>query len=257
MKKVLITGASGKVGRVLSRTWNGTYDLTLFDVVQSPPTSRGRVLRSDVNDINSVRDSLQGVSVVVHLAIGGNIEDSWEQVAPIAFTGTWAVFQAAAEAHCERVIFASSVMIDVAPSRPYSASKLWAEKLASRYAQLAGLSIICLRLGACAGYSDPVLSIGSRQLSHVLTYTDMARLFTCAVEAPASLRYGVYYGISNMKHPRMPMMPTRDALGFQPGDDVHALAWKSLLRPAGLAGMARRGLRKTWRRLHGEDDWVD
>ena len=180
MKRILITGAAGRVGSTLARGWAQTYQLTLLDIVQPPAIPGARSLLVDVNDIDAVRAAVEGIDVVVHLAVGGaNALQTWETLVPTVFTGTWAVFQAASEAGCDRVIYASSITVILDPQAPYSASKLWGEMLSACYAKYAGLSTICLRLGAVAGYPDPVMRVGNRRAGRVLTVGDMVRLFTC------------------------------------------------------------------------------
>jgi hypothetical protein len=125
--------------------------------------------------------------------------------------------------------------------------------LAARYAELTGISTICLRLGALVERSDPVLRIGNRRKNLVLTFGDAVRLFTCAVEAPAHVRHGVYCGISYRHNPRLSIAAARRELGFEPQDDPNALAWRFLFTPAGIVDLVRRGLRKAWRMMHGRD----
>jgi NAD(P)-dependent dehydrogenase (short-subunit alcohol dehydrogenase family) len=247
-KRILITGAAGRVGSALARAWENDYSLTLLDQVQPPAVHGARILLVDVNDIDAVRASLEGIQAVVHLAVSGTAaQHTWDTLVPTAFTGTWSVLQAASEAGCERVIFASSVLVPLDPKAPYSASKRWGEMLAARYAELTGISTICLRIGPVAQYGDPALRLGHGRTDRVLTFGDMVRLFTCAVEAPAHIRHGVYCGISYTRNPRLSIASTRRELGFEPQDNPYALAWRFLLSPAGVVDLLWRGLRRARR----------
>jgi hypothetical protein len=105
-----------------------------------------------------------------------------------------------------------------------------------------------------AAYPDPVMRVGNRRVGRVLTVGDMFRLFTCAVEAPARLRHGVYFGISSARDPRLSIAAARSELGFEPQDDPHALAWRFLLTPAGVVDLLRRGVRKARRIVLRRDE---
>jgi len=253
MKKVLVTGAAGKVGQLLARAWANEYRLTLIDLVKPRGGAGATFILGDANDIDLLRANLQDANAMIHLATSGHIADGWDDLVPTAFTATWSAFQAASDARCERVVFASSLNIDLRPQKPYSAAKLWGEMLARRYTAAHELSVICLRLGTVAAYTEPALSAGNRRLGYVLTFQDLIRLFTCAVEAPAAVRFGVFNGISNRRHPRFSIEAARTVLGYEPRDDVYALARRALVTPAGIWSLVRRSVRKARRIVSGKD----
>jgi nucleoside-diphosphate-sugar epimerase len=159
-RKILITGASGRVGQVLARAWAEVYHLTLVDTRPFPGTAPARFVQADAFDPVNLREFCQEVDTVVPLAISGNLGDGWDILALGNLTAVNAMFLAAYEAGCRRIIFPSTVMIQVEPELPYSASKRWAEALAERYATLTPLSIICLRIGAVRASTSPTVFPG-------------------------------------------------------------------------------------------------
>ena len=248
-RKILITGAAGRVGQVLAQAWADVYDLILVDV--APPPRAGFIQASAV-DIDLLRSLCRGVDTVIPLAISGNLHDDWDTVAPVNLTGTWAAFQVAAELGCRRVIFPSSAQTVFNPASPYSASKRWGERLGERYAALTRLSVICLRLGSVLPANAPSILPGAGFLDHVITHRDLARLFTACVEAPETLNYGIFWGTSANSPGRFDISSARRALGYQPVDDAFQLARQAGRTPRGLWRMAKSGLKhriKKWLNL--------
>lgn len=116
---------------------------------------------ADVRDAEALRDAMDGVDVVFHLAASvGNtrsieypIEDS-----EINAIGTLRVLEAARVAGTRKIVYSSSAGIfgelkelpiredhPVEPASPYGVSKLAGEKMCLAYAQLFELEAVCLR----------------------------------------------------------------------------------------------------------------
>ena len=192
---VLITGAAGRIGSSLTRDLAGRYELSLTDV-RSPTDTHGLPFaEADIADLEAMRRLCQGVDTVVHLAADPSMEATWESLLPRNLVGLYNIFQAAHEARCRRVIFASSVNavfgypkdvqvrtdMPVRPLNLYGASKAWGEAVACFYADQRGLSGICLR-------------------------------------------FGVFHGVSNNRWKRLDISDARAILGYAPEDDAFALA---------------------------------
>ena len=106
--RILITGAAGEVGGVLTRHFQGRYDLVLAD--RSPPADPGGYpfVAADITDLPAIRALCQDVDTIVHLAAEPHPEAQWESLLPANIVGVYNVLEAAHESGCRRVIFASS-----------------------------------------------------------------------------------------------------------------------------------------------------
>ncbi len=236
--KVLITGAAGRIGSFLRHHLADRYEFVLTDVV--PPADLGghRFIEADIADLEAMRAVCQGVDTVVHLAADPSMEASWDNLLPRNIIGLYNVFQAAHEAGCRRVIFASSVNavfghpadvqvktdMPVRPLNLYGATKCWGEAVACFYADQRGVSAICLRFGWVQARDSKQLRPDHPYLDILLTYHDLAKLVVASIEAPDELRFGVFHGVSNNRWKRLDISNGRAIIGYAPEDDAFALA---------------------------------
>jgi nucleoside-diphosphate-sugar epimerase len=235
-RKVLITGAAGRIGSFLSRTFTDRYDFVLtdarpFDDAPAPFTE------ADISDFDAVRRLCDGVDTVVHLAADPSTRATWDSLLPRNVVGVYNVFEAAQQAGCRRVVFASSINAvggypqemqihtsqPVRPGNLYGATKAWGEAVACYYADQRGLSAICLRFGWVTSRDLPHIP-NNHLLSMGLTYEDLGRLVTASIDAPDDVRFGVFQGVSDNRFKRMDITDARAILGYAPEDDVFALA---------------------------------
>lgn len=236
--KILITGAAGEVGRVLTESLQDQYDLVLTDRRQPAALPSLPFLEADITSLETMRTACRGIDVVVHLAADPRIDAPWESLLPNNVVGTYNIFQASQEAGCRRMIFASSINavcgyplevpvstnMPVRPPNLYGASKVWGEALARFYADTTRLSCICLRFGWIKDANNLSLPPDDIGLQHVLTYGDLVRLVVASIEAPAELRFGVFHGISNNRHRQFDISEAYTVLGYEPKDDAFTLA---------------------------------
>lgn len=232
MKRVLITGAGGEIGRALRAGLYGHYPLLrLLDIKPQDPARAGEeLLTADVTDPHATLAALQDVDCVVHLA-GVPREDTWDAILPNNIVGTYNVFEAARLNRVERVIFASSnhavgyhrlartIGPDALP-RPdsrYGVSKVFGEAVGRLYADKHGTSVACLRIGS---YRDRPQD--ARQLSTWISPRDMVQLARRCIDAPA-FHYLIVYGVSANTRSRW-LNPSADFLGYQPQDNAEDFA---------------------------------
>jgi nucleoside-diphosphate-sugar epimerase len=237
-RKILITGAAGRIGSSLTRDFSGRYDLLLSDVRAPGDTLGHPFVEADIADLDAMRSLCAGVDTVVHLAADPSMDATWESLLPRNIVGLYTIFQAAHEAGCRRVIFASSVNavfgypkdvqvrtdMPVRPLNLYGASKAWGEAVACFYADQRGISAICLRFGWVIERDSELLRPDHPYLDIALTYEDLTRLVAASVDAPDDLRFGVFHGVSDNRWKRLDISDARKVLGYAPEDDAFALA---------------------------------
>lgn len=236
MSRILITGAAGRIGSSLTQQLRGRYDFRLADVRPPAETYGYPFIQGDVADEAAMREACRDTDVVIHLAANPSPNATWEQLLPSNVIGTYNVFEAAREAGCRRVIFASSVHAAIAyppdvqvqtvmPSLPhylYGATKVWGEALGSNYHTEHGMSVICLRFGWVIDREKLVPGVDG-PLDMAVTYEDLGRLVVCSIEAPQDFGFGVFHGISNNRWKRFDINDARERLGYAPEDDAFAM----------------------------------
>jgi nucleoside-diphosphate-sugar epimerase len=167
---VLVTGASGAIGRSLSaHLASAGHRVRAFDLVEGPVLPGVDWVLGDVTDPTALSSYAAGCDAVIHLAAFGlPWLASEEETFRINDYGSFCVFRAAAEANVRRVICASSInalgmyfgrqrmVFDRIPiteehrrvtSDIYSFSKQILEDIAAYFHRSAGISSICLRMG--------------------------------------------------------------------------------------------------------------
>ncbi len=154
--RVLLTGGSGDLGRVLARLLRARGDTPMLFDPRPPVAEVEGWIRGDVRDRAALRGALVGNGCVVHIAAWHGIheargerdtDDFWD----LNVTGTYNVFEAAVRAGLDRVVFLSSTSIDQ-PQTVYGHSKVLGEEIAGAYAARHGLRVLILRPRAFIPY---------------------------------------------------------------------------------------------------------
>ena len=232
MKRILITGAGGLIGRTLRTGLHGRYPaLRLLDITaQSSARAGEELLTADITDFDAMRAALKDIDCVVHLA-GVPRENTWEAILPNNIVGTYNVFEAARLNGVKRLIYASSnhavgyyrvsrkTGVDVLP-RPdgrYGVSKVFGEALGRMYADKYGLSVACLRIGSFRERPED-----ARQLSTWVSPRDTVQLVRRCIDAP-DYHYLIAYGVSANTRNRW-LNPAAGFLGYQPQDNAEDFA---------------------------------
>ncbi len=239
LKKILLLGAAGQIGRAVRDGLQGRYALMrLADIVpQVPPQAGEECIDAELTDIAALAEAMSGIDCVVHLA-GVSVEPDerqWEQVLPANIVGVHNVFEAARQAGVQRVVYASShhaigfyrrtetIPASVAP-RPdsyYGVAKVFGEAMGRFYADKFGLSVVSLRIGA---YRPAPME--PRHLAVWISPRDMVELVRCSIEAPP-LHYCGAYGVSANDRS---FWDNREAaiLGYVPRDNAEDFATEIL-----------------------------
>lgn len=233
-KRVVITGASGNIGQMLSATFVDRYDLVLTDVDEDTSAEGIRVHVADIRELDQLQPLIDGADAIVHLAGDASPTATWESVYALNILGVRNVLEAARIAGVPRVVFASSNhamgMYDrdgewpvynhqlPRPDSLYGVSKVFGETIGRFYHDEYGLEFIALRIG----WSTDEISDHDAELLHAmwLSPDDTAQVIGQAIEAEVD--FGIYYAISDNPNRRWDLTNTMLELGYRPEDSWDA-----------------------------------
>jgi len=245
LEKLLITGASGVIGKVLVLKLAESYDV--YSVDQNITAVPGRVFKADLSDyaqIASVISAISDLRIIVHLAADSKADATWHSVLKNNIIATRNVFEAAKEKRVKRIVFASSnhvagcyegipptlhlsanrgMITTVDPIRPdsdYGTSKAFGEAVARQYHELYGVESICLRIGTVLADDDPRKN--KRFLTTWLSHDDLVQLVKKSISSE-NVKFGIYYGVSNNKGRFWDISNAEQELDFHPQDDASSL----------------------------------
>jgi uronate dehydrogenase len=232
--RVLMTGASGRVGRVLVEPFGELYDLR--PLYRQARPDRPEAVIGDLHALDVLRSAMAGADVVLHLAAQAREASFRDVILPVNIVGTYNVFSLAHEAGVRRVVFASTchtvqyVRTDRTitadePARPrdtYGVSKVFGEALGRYYHEEHGMEVVCIRIGWLLPYDAPGLRTDREKRGLWLSPRDAVGLFRRAVEAP-DVGYALVYGTSATAPELVSRAEARDLLGFVAEDDVAAM----------------------------------
>lgn len=149
--KVLLTGASGDLGTLLSKELANQGDYSIKLDLRPPDSNEDlcQFIHGSVTDRHLLDSILPGIDSVVHIAAWHGIHefrkdkdeyDFWD----LNVTGTFLLLETCARAAVSRVVFISSTSVVDWPGI-YAHSKLLAEDLMRTYAARHNMRIITLR----------------------------------------------------------------------------------------------------------------
>ena len=245
-KKVLIIGMSGLIGGLLRDHLQqaGGYELAALNRRQVEGVTS---FQADVADLDAIRPAFEGQDVVVHLAAFLGSSD-WDGHLAGNVVGTYNVYEAARLAGVKRVVFASSnqaigsfervppysdicagrydlVPADfpiisheqVRPASLYATAKVWGEALGRHFVDEYGISIICVRIGAVRQEDRPTTV---RENSGYLSHRDTCQALQRSIDAPDSIKYDIFYAISNNRWNYKDLAHSKEVIGYEPQDSA-------------------------------------
>ena len=235
MKKLVLTGAAGRLGGILRAPMAAMCDeLVSTDLAEGVGALNANetFVQANLNDLDAMVDLLKGAEMVVHFGAIGD-EAPWDDILQSNIIGAYNIWEAAHRNKLRRVVYASSIhavgmhkktdAIGVdAPHKPdtyYGLAKCFAEDLATLYWDKNGIEAVCMRILSCA----PAVT-NSRAVGTWLSDDDMVHLVERALDTPIT-GYSVVYGVSN--NDRSPVDNSGAAhLGYRPKDNAEQFAKK-------------------------------
>jgi uronate dehydrogenase len=238
--EVLVTGAAGRIGRVLMTGLAGCgHEVRGLDHVAADAPWADRLVVADLaTDDAALDDAVAGVDAVVHLAaIAAETDFATALASHVGLAHR--VLEAMRRHGVGRLVYASSNhAVGFTPRQPmvpigtrmrpdtfYGLGKVAGEGLCSLYHDRHGIEAACLRIGSFR--ERPTTR---RHLSTWLSHGDAVRLVDACLRAP-DLGYAVVYGISANTRAWWDLTSAR-ALGYEPADDAEAWAAEIEATPA-------------------------
>ena len=229
-RRVLITGAAGRIGQDLTGFLKDRYDLRLHfnRTVPEEPAVDDYVI-ADIAEFDQIRPAMDGIDTVVHLAGEPAVTTPWDRVNRANIEGQYNVYESARQAGVKRVVFASTnhvmgmndrdekwpVYADqpVRPDSLYGVSKAFGETLGRHYYDRFGMSFINLRIGA---YGPAPRDEIARYMW--LSPRDFAQLVWRSVESDVG--FATYYAISGNASRTWDITDAIVDLGYGPMDNA-------------------------------------
>jgi nucleoside-diphosphate-sugar epimerase len=184
MTTVLITGAAGNAGQAVAREVAATgFDLRLADAVSPPPEvlTLGEFVRVDTRTATDVRDAVEGVDAVIHLAAWHSAHRppvSDATIFAVYVDGTFNVLEACRRYGVQSLVFASSMAYGW--GNVYAATKVLGEELCRSFHEMTGAAVAMLRYHEFipARYLD----YGPKLLRNGVDRADVARATLAALQ---------------------------------------------------------------------------
>ena len=237
-RRVLVTGAAGRIGRDLTGRVAERFALRLMVRPTDPDVdslrSLGELVEHELADLDGLKRACDGIDAVVHLA--GNPDGSavWADLLRDNVVGTYNLFAAAKSAGVRRVVYASSIHAvsgyptdyqvhtadPVNPGDIYGVTKCFGEALGRYMAEQENVSTVCLRIGAVQTPEAMAGDAGPKLGDAWVSPRDLTQLIVRCVEAGPELRFAIFHGLSDNAFKRLDITDARRLVGYAPQDDI-------------------------------------
>lgn len=234
MRRILLTGATGRIGSSFFKQYRQKYWMRLASRSAGKLTDvePHEAYPLDVADLDACQEACKDIDTVLHLAANPSPQAGfYESLLDQNLKGAYNIFQAALDQGCKRVVYASSIQLtegypldtqitEDMVSRAinmYGVCKAFAESAAHYYSKVHGLSCLCVRVGNYAGNSDSMVA-DARRLSAWISERDMNQLFMRAIEVE-NLPFAILHGVSDNRFKRLDIRKTRELVGYEPQDN--------------------------------------
>ena len=238
-RRVLVTGAAGRIGSYFAEHSHEKYDLRLTDRAfgerREKLSQYGELMEGALGDLAFLKHACDGIDTLLHLAGNPDPSATWAELLDANIVGAYHAFVAAKAAGCRRIIYASSIHAvsgyppdvqvkttePVNPGDVYGVTKCFGEAMGRYLAIQEGISFIALRIGALQPRSvmeDP------RKVIYVESYLsrrDLNQLIGRCIDVE-NLRFAVFHALSESRFKRLDITDARELVGYVPEDDFTA-----------------------------------
>ncbi|MBF0231822.1 MAG: NAD(P)-dependent oxidoreductase [Desulfamplus sp.] len=260
MKKILITGATGYVGKAFLGAYGRDYNFRFFGRTS---VDGHEFVQGDIKNLLDLVQVMEGVDTIIHLAAAttdgtGRTDEDYFQTNTV---GTFNVLEAAARSGVKKVVYGSSVCAvgfwptpklimekaNCVPSEGmYGYSKYLSERLCEFYAGKGGMKIICLRLAMVVPQHEivaPVNPFAAHWLGAV-HIEDVLKALKLAVENE-TIGFGIFHIATDSLYSKFDITMAKEALGYRPKHNLSDIVRPGLKKTAEtLAKMILRIIRR-------------
>ncbi|ENH95557.1 nucleoside-diphosphate-sugar epimerase [Gracilibacillus halophilus YIM-C55.5] len=237
MKKIVIVGGAGTVGKILMNGLQQRYEVLVLDQSITSPSSTEQYV-----DATSYQQLLQTIppdtDVLINLLrmeTDQAVEpvETFEKMTAVFFKATYYLLSVAEHYQIPKVIFASSNHVTdyyeedgystlgreittddyPYPKGLYGVLKIASEQAGFIFSLNKQLSVINIRIGSVPeGDETEAVEKNDRLNRTLLSRNDLVNLFIAAVETDVA--YGTYYGVSNNPDKPWDLSNAKNDLGF-------------------------------------------
>lgn len=246
MKRVIVTGAAGHLGR---RLFDYLEQLDDYHVrgLDINPTEHPEIYIADFSKEGEWVEHFKETDTIVHLAGDREPTASWSSAISNNMDATLRIYHHAVEMGVERVVLASSnwlhggrrfgterltTKLSPQPVNPYGMSKLFCERTGAFYAAQYGLSVICLRIGwtQWTHNNNPGkhMAMGRWGQEMWLSDRDYLNGLQCAIDVE-NIDFDILNLMSDNPGMRWDIEYTKQTIGYQP-KDAHSAELNTVIR---------------------------
>ena len=242
LRRVLVTGAAGRIGSYFCEHSRERYALRMTDLPDIAEDERkaverfGEFIPADLTDLEAARPLFGDIDTVVHLAADPSPKATWDKLLPANIVATYNAFAAAKDAGCRRVVYASSIHavsgyppdVQVKTTEPvnpgdlYGVTKCFGEALARYMALREGVAAVAIRIGAYQPISKAKTKEALRFLDAFISQRDLTQLIQKSIEAE-HVRFAIVHGVSDNRFKCLDISDACELLDYEPMDDVTEL----------------------------------